>query len=480
MDQPGLRFLWVALVLVLFSEFLTGCGAGAASASHPAPGSSYQATVTAPAAGAGIVTSSPPGINCPPTCSASFAPNTIIKLSAAPSAGYIFGGWNGNCSGTGVCNLVMDSPEKVTPIFSSANANVVAYVFTADALELKSSEFALLSDGELQVTGHTLQPMVFTGTAHGLVAALPTFNGRPTSTLQSYVLKADGSLRPAGQPVTLAMDQFVSLASDQNYVYATTDEGLFAFVDQTTGLSPLLPIQQTIPPPAPCTPAQENANLCRNAGVLMLSNANAFLLQMSTGQFGPPLYELSAFDRSQGQLTAEQFVAGGVISTGIFAPTPDGNFVYAMDLASNRVFRYARNGNGSFETNVLANGQQLADGFIQLIMSANGSFLFGAVSDSAESPRIRVFRITASSGALTEVNGSPFLTGEYYMVGATLDPTGHFLLAVHSSCNGSPPCMGPGKLVAMRINPSTGTMSVASDVEDGQDPYTVSAVSISQ
>ena len=475
-----MRFLWVVLVLILFSEFLTGCGAGAALASHPAPGPSYQATVTAPAAGAGIVTSNPPGIECPPTCSAGFPPNTIIKLSATPSAGYLFGGWSGNCSGTGVCNLMMDSSESVTPIFSSANKSVVAYVFTPDALELKSSEFALLSDRALRATSHTLQPMLFTGPAHGLVVALPTPNGRPTSTLQSYVLKADGSLRPTGQPVILAMDQFVSLASDQNYVYAATDEGLFGFVDQSTGLSPLSPIQQTIPPPAPCTLAQENANVCRNAGVLMLSNANAFLLQISTGQSSPPLYELSAFARSQGQLTEEQSVAGGVISTGIFAPTPDGNFIYAMDLASNRVFRYARNGNGSFETNVLANGQSLADGFIQLIISADGSFLFGPVSDSAESPRIRVFRITASSGALTEVKGSPFLTGEYYMVGATLDPTGHFLLAVHSSCNGSPPCMGPGKLVAMRIDPSTGTMSVASDVEDGQDPYTVSAVPISQ
>ncbi len=479
MDQPHLRFLWMCVFLVFLSELMTGCGAGA-SASHPTPGSMYWATITAPAAGAGIVTSNPPGINCPPTCSASFAPNTTINLSATPSAGYVFGGWNGNCSGTGVCKLLMDSAESVTPIFSAGGKNVIAYVFTPDALEMNSTEFALLSDGELQATSHTFQPVLFTGTAHGLVAALPPANGGPTSTLQSYVLKTDGSLRPTGQPVTLAMDQFVSLASDQNYVYATTDEGLFGFVDQRTGLSSLLPIQETIPPPAPCTPAQENSNLCRNAGLLMLSGSNAFLLQVSTSPFGLPLYELSAFARSQGQLTAEQFVAGDVISTGIFAPTPDGNFIYAMDLASSRVFRYARNGTGAFETNVLADGQQLADGFIQLLVSSDGSFLFGAVADAAVSPRIRVFRITASSGALTEVSGSPFLTGEYYMVGANLDPTGQFLLAVHSSCNGSPPCMGPGKLVAMRIDPSTGSMSVASDVDDGQDPYAVSAIPVSQ
>jgi len=34
-------------------------------------------------------------------------------------------------------------------------------------------------------------------------------------------------------------------------------------------------------------------------------------------------------------------------------------------------------------------------------------------------PRVRVFRINTSSGALTEVPGSPFLTGQYYFQFAT-------------------------------------------------------------
>jgi hypothetical protein len=137
------------------------------------------------------------------------------------------------------------------------------------------------------------------------------------------------------------------------------------------------------------------------------------------------------------------------------------------------------NGNGSFETNILSNGQQLSDGFVQLMISSGGQFLFAAVSDAAESPRIRVFQINSSSGNLTEVKGSPFLTGEYYLVRTALDPTGNFLLAVHAYCDGSPPCLGPGNLVAMSINSSTGALSVTSDVDDGQDPFGVVAVPIS-
>jgi hypothetical protein len=440
----------------------------------------YQLTVSTPAADAGIVTSIPAGISCPPTCSAAFAENTQVRLSATPRHKYFFGGWRGSCSGTSTCGLTIFAAENVTAIFtpSGAGTDVVAYVFTPDGLILKSSEFALLADGQLQMIALPVQSLLMTGTSHGLVMDLPSATGQPTPTFQSYAVEADGSLEPKGNPVVVDMDLSLSLASDQTYVYAATDEGIFGFVDDSSGLVPLPPVAQTVPPPVSCTPAQENANVCRNTRLLMLSDASAFLLQTSiTGPTAPPLYVLSSFSRSDGQLTTEQYFAGDPLSSGIFAPTPNGKFLYALDLASNRVVRYSSS--GSAQTNVLSDGQELSDGFVQFIISSNGSFLFGAVSDPAESPRIRVFQINPSSGDLMEVAGSPFLTGEYNLVGATLDPTGHFLLAIHSGCDGSPPCVGPGKLVAMSINMSTGALVIVSDVDDGEAPFTVTAVPIS-
>ena len=445
-----------------------------------------QVRVTVPLTGIGSVTSNPAGINCPPTCAASFAQNMQVTLTAVPSANYFFGGWSGVCSGTSSCTLNATTPLTATAIFAPARSaigsgpgtKVIAYVFTPDSLAGHSSEFALLADGELKAGKHVAEPLLMTGTAHGLVTDLSTATAAIGPMLQSYSVQPDGSLLPEGHPVTVAMDRSITLASDSTYVYAATDEGVFGFADTGAGLSSLPAVQLTVAPPASCSPAQENANECFATGELMLTDAGAFFLQAWAGNSGPSLYELNSFDRSLGQLTGEQFFAGNVVSSGIFAPTPDGNFVFALDLASNRVLRYAKGENGSYQANVLSNGQQLSDGFAQLIISADGSLLFAPVSEAAESPRIRVFQIDHLSGDLTEVIGSPFLTGEYYLVSAALDPTGHFLLALHADCNSSPPCT-PGKLVAMRVNMSTGALSISSDVEDGQNPFSITAVSIS-
>src|SRR3954449_7694035 len=41
----------------------------------------------------GRVTSTPPGISCPPTCTATFASGTAVKLTAVPTRGYSLAEW---------------------------------------------------------------------------------------------------------------------------------------------------------------------------------------------------------------------------------------------------------------------------------------------------------------------------------------------------------------------------------------------------
>ena len=55
--------------------------------------------------GSGTLTSSPVGINCGSTCSASFAYGTIITLKATPTSGSLFTGWSGDCNSSGVVTL---------------------------------------------------------------------------------------------------------------------------------------------------------------------------------------------------------------------------------------------------------------------------------------------------------------------------------------------------------------------------------------
>ena len=85
-------------------------------------------TVTKLGAGAGLVSSSPVGIDCGPTCTSGFDAGTEVTLTAEESPGSTFSGWSGACSGaTAVCHLTLDKALEVsatfTPILPPASAD---------------------------------------------------------------------------------------------------------------------------------------------------------------------------------------------------------------------------------------------------------------------------------------------------------------------------------------------------------------------
>lgn len=69
-----------------------------------------------------------PAVSCSAgTCSNDYAPGTTINLSASSPWHAQFSGWSGGgCSGTGSCNITMNSPLSVTANFTE-NANVVLF-----------------------------------------------------------------------------------------------------------------------------------------------------------------------------------------------------------------------------------------------------------------------------------------------------------------------------------------------------------------
>jgi uncharacterized repeat protein (TIGR02543 family) len=80
-------------------------------------GTSY--TLTTTLVGTGSVSSSPSGISCPSTCSASYSASTVVTLTASAGTGYTFTGWTGSgCSGTGTCAVTMSAAESVTATFT--------------------------------------------------------------------------------------------------------------------------------------------------------------------------------------------------------------------------------------------------------------------------------------------------------------------------------------------------------------------------
>ena len=79
----------------------------------------YTLTTAKSGTGTGTITSSPAGINCGATCSASFDQGTQVTLTAASAVGSTFAGWSGGgCSGTGTCIVTMTAATTVTATFT--------------------------------------------------------------------------------------------------------------------------------------------------------------------------------------------------------------------------------------------------------------------------------------------------------------------------------------------------------------------------
>lgn len=86
----------------------------------PVPVARYTLGVTIGGAGAnnGSVSSSPAGISCGSTCSASFTSGTLVTLTPRAVGRGVFAGWSGACTGTGTCRVTMDANRAVTATFS--------------------------------------------------------------------------------------------------------------------------------------------------------------------------------------------------------------------------------------------------------------------------------------------------------------------------------------------------------------------------
>jgi uncharacterized repeat protein (TIGR02543 family) len=79
----------------------------------------FNYVLTVNKSGSGTMTSSPAGISCGTSCSASYTSGTSVTLTASAATGYSFSGWNGACSGTGTsCTVSMTAARSVTATFS--------------------------------------------------------------------------------------------------------------------------------------------------------------------------------------------------------------------------------------------------------------------------------------------------------------------------------------------------------------------------
>ena len=101
-----------------FDTVVAGGGGGGAGGGGTTTPSSFALTLSL--GNPGNVTSLPAGINCGSSCSASYAANSVVTLTATPLPGLAFTGWSGACSTvtTPVCTLTMSKAQSVKANFS--------------------------------------------------------------------------------------------------------------------------------------------------------------------------------------------------------------------------------------------------------------------------------------------------------------------------------------------------------------------------
>ncbi len=161
-------------------------GLFAAGLAVPAPAPAETLNVNRAGSGSGIVTSTPPGIDCGLDCTESYNLNTTVDLTATATSGSVFDGWSGACSGTiNPCTVLMSADLTVTANFSQQAPVILPLTVSPSSLSLQGQRDKTATD-LVSISGGTAPYEIFVD--KGTVTIL---NASATFFEYSYVIPAD-------------------------------------------------------------------------------------------------------------------------------------------------------------------------------------------------------------------------------------------------------------------------------------------------
>jgi hypothetical protein len=164
--------------------------------------------------GSGKVLSQPGGIDCGATCTAQFATDSTVTLTATPTPGWSFAGWAGACAGTGPCTVKMGDPRAVTVTFAPPDTVYAVAVaagggtVTSDVPGIACGTACIASFGAgVDVTLTASGPVAWGGACSGSGACVV-----PMTRARS-VTAAIGGVQPTQRPLAVSVTGKGSIVS---------------------------------------------------------------------------------------------------------------------------------------------------------------------------------------------------------------------------------------------------------------------------
>lgn len=137
-----------------------------------------------------------------------------VQLTAAPAPGLLFAGWQGACTGTGTCNVVMDGSRAVTAVFTTAptilTTSLVSGVMGATYSQQLQATAAGGVSGWAIASGALPEGLVLS-TTNGTISGAPEESGTFNLTVvaQSYSLETEQELTLQIDRPVLALDAVI-------------------------------------------------------------------------------------------------------------------------------------------------------------------------------------------------------------------------------------------------------------------------------
>jgi hypothetical protein len=381
-------------LLTVFVLVLTSCG-GNRSALNPV----QTLTVTMAGTGSGTVTSSPAGISCPTTCTASFPQGTQVTLTETPGGNAVFTAWNGACSGTSTCSVTLSATNAVTAMFSGGDSG---------------------SPGPFIYVSSTVSD--------------------ETNQVQAFAADANGQLTPVpGSPFA---DNIGRMAVNSQYLFGTNGVNIYSYSIASNG---------AITQVASVNARQYNNPVKCSGGptILFLDNTGATLYDLDyDSDCANNQYQSFSIDSSSGALT---YLGGTAAVSPVFQSKLSflGNHDYAYGASCyhyfQEIFSFGRNSDGTLILNDTLN----ANPPLPTAPAGDAYCPWLAAADPTDHLAI----------SLTPINGSTFeAAGPAQLASYTADSSGN-LSTTNSASN--MPAVATGGINDMEISRAGNYLAVA-------------------